>query len=235
METAGITLVKTELHSHTDEDPDDAIGHSTRDLVEAAWQRGYGALAITLHDRYFADPEAIAFAKQRGLTLIPSIERTIEQRHVLLVNYPPECERVCTFDELRELKARNPHGLIVAAHPFFPFGASLGRELLERHPDLWDAIEVNAFHTSTVDFNREARTWAAARGLPLVGNGDVHQLAQLGSCYSLVSVEGEVTADAVCDAIRRGRVRVESRPLSHAAALRIAFRAALSAWTGRAW
>jgi predicted metal-dependent phosphoesterase TrpH len=235
VETAATRLVKTELHSHTNEDPDDAIGHSARELVEAALSQGYGALAITLHDRYFDDSDTIAFAKERGLTLIPAIERTIEQRHILLVNYPRDCERVGSFDELRTLKARHPQGLVVAAHPFFPFGSSLGREMLERHADLWDAVEINAFHTSAVDFNRAARSWAVERRVPLVGNGDVHQMAQLGSCYSLVTVSGEVTADSVCDAIRRGHVRVESRPLSHAAALLIAARAALSAWTGRVW
>lgn len=228
-------IVKVELHAHTDDDPADAIGYSTRELVDVALARGYGALAITLHDRFFDDADTIAFARERGLALIPAIERTVERRHILLVNFPRECERIETFDELRAFKADHPSGLVVAAHPFFPFGSSLGRTLVERHADLWDAIEINAFHTGTVDFNRRARAWAAARGRPLVGNGDVHQLDQLGSCYSLVSVDGAVTADAVCDAIRRGEVRVESRPLSHVAAATIAVRAAFAGLTGRAW
>lgn len=228
-------IVKVELHTHTDDDPSDAIRYSARELVEAAVARGYGALAITLHDRFFDDAATIAFAKARGLVLLPAIERTIEGRHILLVNFPRACEGIVTFDALRAFKADHPQGLVVAAHPFFPFGSSLGRTLLERHADLWDAIEVNAFHTGLVDFNRRARAWAAARGRPLVGNGDVHQLAQLGNCYSLVSVEGEVTADGLCDAIRRGQVRVESRPLSHVTAATIAVRAALAGLTGRAW
>jgi hypothetical protein len=46
----------------------------------------------------------------------------------------------------------------------------------------------------------------------MVGNGDVHRLYQLGTCYSLV--DAERTPDSICEAIRHGRVRVEARPLS---------------------
>jgi hypothetical protein len=45
-----------------------------------------------------------------------------------------------------------------------------------------------------------------------VGNGDVHRLHQLGTCYSLVDAERD--AAAICDAIAAGRVHVASRPLS---------------------
>jgi len=54
--------------------------------------------------------------------------------------------------------------------------------------------------------------WAARHGKPLVGNTDLHLLAQMGTTYSLVdSVSRE--AGAICDAIRAGRVRAVSRPL----------------------
>jgi hypothetical protein len=53
----------------------------------------------------------------------------------------------------------------------------------------------------------------------MVGNGDVHRLRQLGSTYSLV--DAEPGADAICAAIRAGRVRVEARPLSIVAAASI--------------
>jgi predicted metal-dependent phosphoesterase TrpH len=215
-------LIKVELHSHTDEDPEDAIRHSVRDLVDRAVALGYGALAITLHDRYFANPEALAYARRSGLVLIPSVERTVEGRHVLLINFPEESEHVRGFDGVRALKARHPEGLVVAPHPCFPMGRSLGGDLLDRHADVWDAIEVNAYYTRAVDFNRGARRWAAERGMPLVGNCDVHRLEQLGTTYSLVDVDGTPTADAVCAGIRAGRVRVESRPLSHLQAAKFA-------------
>jgi len=72
-------------------------------------------------------------------------------------------------------------------------------------------------YTSLLNFNRPAKRWAAAHGKPLVGNGDVHRLCQLGTTYSLV--DADASPDAICAAIAAGRVQVETRPLSwpHAA------------------
>lgn len=226
-------LVKVELHSHTCDDPEDVIAHSPLQLIERAVSLGYGALAITLHDRYFHDPDIIARAAARGLTLIPSIERTVQGSHVLLINFPEECERVVTFDDVAELKRRHPRGLVVAPHPWFPMGKSLGRKRVEKYAALWDAIEINAFYTSRVDYNRPAWDWAPPRRVPLVGNGDVHQLEQLGTTCSIVEIDHVMTADSICAAIRAGRVRVESRPLTHLQALRIARRAFLSRFSRR--
>ena len=63
-----------------------------------------------------------------------------------------------------------------------------------------------------LDFNRAAERFAARHGKPMVGNCDVHRLAQLGSTYSMVDAERD--PDAICEAILAGRVRVESRPLA---------------------
>ena len=227
------TAIKVELHSHTRDDPDDAIGHSALELVDRALALGFGALAITLHDRHFGDPDVIACAHGRGLTLMPAVERTIEGRHILLVNFPAAAGQVVGFDGLRRLKQDHPAGLVIAPHPWFPLGRSLGERLMEQHAALWDAVEINGFYTRTLDFNRRAWQWARRRGLPLVGNCDVHQLDQLGTTFSMVDVEGDATADAVCAAIRGGRVRVESRPLSHVRAAQIAARALLAKFLSR--
>ena len=66
--------------------------------------------------------------------------------------------------------------------------------------------------TSTVDFNRRAERWAVQHGKPIVGNCDVHRLAQLGTTYSLVDASAE--PDAICEAVADGRVTVESAPLA---------------------
>ena len=81
-----------------------------------------------------------------------------------------------------------------------------------RWVSLIDAVEVNAFYTRTIDFNRRAIAWARAHGKPLVGNGDVHRLSQLGTTYSLIDADS--SADAVCQAIRAGRVEVCQQPIS---------------------
>ncbi len=203
-------MLKVELHIHTADDPVDRISHTTMELIDRAVALGYDAAAITLHEKQLDLCRFTAYAAERGLVLIPGVERTIQGRHVLLLNFASGTEDVRTFGDLARLKSRTP-GLVVAPHPFFPTAVCLRGEL-DRHADLFDAVERNAMFTRTLDFNRRAERWAARHGKPVVGNGDVHYLRQLGTTYSLVDAPPD--ADAICDAIAAGRVRVESRPLT---------------------
>jgi hypothetical protein len=208
-------VLKVELHAHSAEDPLDAIPHTTMALIDRAASMGYQALAVTLHDRQLDLSPHASYAAERGLTLIPGIERTIEGRHVLLVNFRRGAEDVDTFEDLARLKQREP-GLVIAPHPFFPSSSAL-RDLMDRHADLFDAVEYNAMFTRSLNFNLAAVRWAQAHDKPLVGNGDIHRLRQLGSTYSLVDAEPD--ADAICAAILAGRVRFEAQARSWAAAV----------------
>jgi predicted metal-dependent phosphoesterase TrpH len=203
-------MLKVELHTHTADDPIDQIPYTAEELIDRAAVLGYGALAITLHNRQHPVERLIPYAAERGIVLLPGIERTIQGRHVLLINFRHGAENVNTFEDLRRLKRRET-GLVVAPHPFFPSSTCLMRDL-DRYRDLFDAVEVNAMFTASLNFNRPAERWAARNGKPLVGNCDVHRLRQLGTTYSLV--DAEPIAEAICQSIRDGRVRVISRPLS---------------------
>ena len=210
-------MLKVELHAHTSDDPVDDIPHSTPQLIDRAAQLGYQAVAITLHDRQLDLRPFTSYATDRGITLIPGIERTIEGRHVLLLNFSSATESVHSFDDLARLKSRE-RGLVVAPHPFYPIGSAL-RERMDRYADLIDAVEYNAMFTSLLNFNTKAMRWARLHGKPMVGNGDVHRLRQLESTYSLI--EAEPNPDAICEAIRDCRLDIHSQPLSIAAAASI--------------
>lgn len=210
-------MLKVDLHAHTSEDPIDRIPYDARTLIERAAILGYSALAITLHDRQLPLTELTPFARERGVALVPGIERTIRGKHVLLLNFPQETEQVSNFDELARLRHRS-NGLVVAPHPFYPHPTALGR-FMERHASLFDAVEVNAFYTRRLNFNRRAVRWAREHGKPLVGNGDVHRLSQLGRTFSLIDAEPQ--ADAICAAIRQGRVSVHTEPLRASEAARL--------------
>ena len=226
-------MLKVELHTHTSDDPVDRIPHTVTELIDGAVALGYDALAVTLHERQLDLRSVIPYAAERGLVLIPGIERSIQGRHVLLLNFTHGAENVQTFDDLARLKRRSP-GIVVAPHPFFPAPCCLW-SYLDHRPDLFDAVEYNAMFTESVNFNRRAERWAARHGKPLVGNGDVHRLRQLGSTYSLVDAEPH--PDAICAAVAAGKVRVESRPLSWANAAGIMSAVILSGvtprWLGR--
>jgi predicted metal-dependent phosphoesterase TrpH len=203
-------VIKVELHAHTDRDPSDRILHTAEMLIERAASLGYGAVAITLHNRWTDPAPLSAFADARGVTLIPAIERNIGRKHLLLINVPREAERVKTFADVAALK-RATGALVVAPHPFYPIPSALG-SLLDVHTDLIDAIEVNSMYARGIDFNRKAVAWAQANGKPLVGNTDLHLLTQLGTTYSLVDA-ADRTPEAIVAAIRAARVQLVTRPL----------------------
>jgi len=82
---------------------------------------------------------------------------------------------------------------------------------VDRYADLIDAIEVNSMFTAWLDFNQRAVRWARANGKPVVGNTDLHLLEQMGTTYTLVDAPAD--ADAICEAIRAGRVELRSSAL----------------------
>jgi predicted metal-dependent phosphoesterase TrpH len=192
----------------------DRIPYTTLQLIDRAAELNYDALAITLHDRQLDIASFADYAAERGVTLIPGIERTIEGKHVLLLNFRRGAEQVSSFEDLARLKQRQ-RGLVVAPHAFFPHPTCL-RRLMNEHAALFDAVEWNAMFTSSVNFNIAARRWAREHGKPLVGNGDVHRLRQLGTTYSLVDAEPDPTA--ICEAVLAGKVEVVAGPLSAVAA-----------------
>ena len=203
-------MLKVDLHLHTAEDPVDRMPHTAVNLIDRAATLGFDALAITLHDSQFVDPGVTAYARERGITLIPGIERTIQRRHVLLLNFPSAAvESVRTFDDVRALKLRSG-GLVIAPHPFYP-GTTCLRGLLDEHAELFDAVEWSYFWTYGVNFNTPAARWAEAHGKPVVGNSDLHDLQQIGRTFSLVDAPADPAA--ICAAIREGRVTVRTAPV----------------------
>jgi predicted metal-dependent phosphoesterase TrpH len=202
-------VLKVDLHLHTSEDPADVITHDAYQLIDRAAELEFDAIAITLHDRELAHARLTDYARDRGIVLIPGVERTIEGKHVLLINYPQRADGVRTFADLAALRTRTS-GLVIAPHPFFPDHTCL-RSRLDAHADLFDAVEWSYFWTRGLNFNARAARWAAQHGKPLVANSDLHDLRQLGRTYSNVVADRNV--DAICEAIRQGRISTITSPV----------------------
>ena len=202
--------LKVEFHAHTSDDPRDVIPYSTLELIDRAAALGYDALAVTLHDRQLDVEPLRAHAAAKGVVLIPGIERTIQGRHVLLINFADGAENVRGFDDVAALKRRDSGGIVIAPHPFYPTTGALGRSM-DTYESLFDAVEFSGMYARGASFNRAAVRWAEAHGRPLVGNGDVHRLVQLGPTHSLVHADPDPRS--ICEAVRAGRVEVRTRPL----------------------
>ena len=204
--------LKADLHVHTCEGPEGLVHWTPLDLVDLAAQAGYKVLSFTDHDTQTYNPTLARYAHNRGIVLIPGVEATVERRHVLLYNFPCAPEALRSFSDIRRHKG--PHSLVIAPHPFFPGPTSLRWRLLE-HLDLFDAAEYSHFYSTWIDYNRRILPMARGYDLPLVGSSDAHLPCQFGTTYSLIDADPK--PEAVIEAIRCGRVRVVSRPLTSSA------------------
>ena len=209
----GKRWLKAEMHSHCSLDPVDyrVCAHSPEQLISEAARLGYEVLAITCHNLDIWSQDLSDYAASVGITLVPGMEVSTEgRRHTLVYNFRTGAENLNTLEKIRRRSREDT--LVVAAHPYFPGKVCLG-SLLERHIDLFDAVESSGFFAPGLDFNRRARAVAQEHRKPLVGNGDVHFLWQLGRTFTWIYAEPNVRG--ILDAVKRGDVRVESQALAY--------------------
>jgi predicted metal-dependent phosphoesterase TrpH len=207
--------IKVDLHIHTLDDPKDHLDYTAHQLLERARDLGFGALAITLHDKVFDQPDVFSEAEKMGILLLSAAEMRLEGADVVLLNVQPEEVRdLRTFADLRRLrKARGESLFCFAPHPFFYLGASIGPRLLAEI-DCFDAIELCHFHKGWFDLNRRARQVAAAHDLPLLATSDAHRLQAFGAHYTSIPRPSQLTIEAFLRALREGPRRLTSPPSS---------------------
>lgn len=204
--------LKAELHTHCNLDPSDyrVCSYSPQQLIAEAARLKYDVLAITCHNQDVWSRELAEYAESFGITLLPGMEVTTEGRkHTLVYNFRTAAPNLDTLAKIRSRSG--PDTLVIAPHPFYPARTCLGG-LLSGNLDVFDAIEHSGFYTRRLDFNRQATQLAFQSRKPLVGNGDVHLLWQLGRTFSWIYAEPE--AGSIIRAVKAGQVRVESKPLS---------------------
>ena len=112
--------LRADLHLHTGDDPRDYVTHSNKEMIDRAAHLGFEVLAITNHDFMSHREDLADYAASRGILLIPGVEATIENRHVLLYNFDYWAAPPQTFDDLYRLRSDYPDLLAIAPHPFFP-------------------------------------------------------------------------------------------------------------------
>jgi len=201
-------MLKAELHIHTREDPEDTIDYSAKEIINKCSKLGYQVLSITLHNKVFFSRDLESYAKKRGILLIPGVEVDIEGKHILILNAKSgDPKKLNIFNDLKKIK---DHAIIVAPHPYYFRSDCLGKEL-DRHIDLFDAIEHHSLYIWTINRNKKAARMAKKYGKTLVGMSDLHWKEYLGHTYSLI--DAKPTRKSVLEAIKNGKVKVVSKPL----------------------
>lgn len=200
--------LKADFHVHTAEDPLDRIHYTAQELILKAADEGFEVLAITNHHCRTFNRDLFSLARDMNILLIPGIETTIQNRHVLILN-PPGNSTYPSFPSLAVLN--RPDRLVIAPHPYFPGLCSLNG-YLQANLEFFHALEYSHFYSPHLNFNRRVLELARSSGLPLLGNSDAHFLEQLGTTFSLIEAPKDM--ESIFSAIRQGKAEVVTKPLS---------------------
>ena len=218
--------MKTNLHFHTADDPQDFVPYTTEEGIDHAASLSFDALAITCHQKAAWTPAYAAYAAARGILLVPGIELNIRTRdlrirgrgrhdarrgrHLIILNCSKDAEYVRTFSDLADYRSAHPECLTLAPHPFSYGNFSL-KKFLEQHIDLVDVIEHTWFYSPRFDRNKKAASVATRYRLPMIVTSDTHRLHNMETDYALIETEDK-TIKALFDGIRGHRVINITRP-----------------------
>ncbi len=202
--------IKTNLHLHTSDDPEDAIDYDFYEAMDRAAALGFGAVALTCHNKFIDNPDYGTYALKLGLLLIRGIEKEVEDKHVVILNADKATEDIETFEELAEYKKRRPEIFILAPHPYFLASYCLGKNLNENIA-LFDAVEYSWFYSKMVNLNKKAEAIAQKNDLPFIAASDTHRLEFLDKSYAVIEIE-EKNPAALFEAVRNGKFQNVSAP-----------------------
>jgi len=209
-------MLKAELHIHVKGDRLDNIKYTPEELIDDASNKGFDVVALTSHNIVVHTSELENYASDKGILLIPGVERTIGGNHVLIYNISEEESMgLNSLEDLKKLKQQklDEHTpfLVIAPHPFLYGPVCLKGKIL-KHFDLFDAWEHSFFYTKWFNRNKKTVKLSRKHNKPLVGNSDVHKLDILGNDCTFIDAEKNM--GSVFQAIKEGRVKLKTAPLS---------------------
>lgn len=203
-------ILKTNLHLHASDDPEDHINYSFYQAVDRASALGFEVLALTCHNKIVFSRAYFDYAAAKNILLISGLEKKIKGKHVVILNPAPAAETIDAFPALAGYKKSHPESFILAPHPFFYGPTCLKKKLIEHHR-LFDAIEHSWFYSRLFNRNKKAQIFAEQQNLPFITASDTHDLKFLDAAYALIESETKQPA-AIFAAVRQNRFTNVSQP-----------------------
>lgn len=201
--------LKLDLHVHTCYSYDATT--TLREVVIFGKKLGLDGVAITDHDSVKAGERVKAMlklARKKSFLMIPGIEVSTGQGHVLALNVATSIPPRLSPSETIEL-IHDAGGIAVAAHPVAVYKGGLGQLLTSS----FDAIEV--INSTAFPFflsTHLSRNLAVRFGLPQTAGSDSHHAPEIGSAYTLVDTDSD--ASEIIQAIKRGATVPFGKPIS---------------------
>ena len=201
--------INCDLHIHSIASAD---GHCpVEKILETAKARGLDAVAITDHDTTAGAVRALSL--QTGVLVIPGIEVSTKDGHVLVLGTTKEYEPGKPAREtIAEAKADG--GVTIIPHPYHYFRHAVGlrdrKALLEA-----DAVEAynSRYYIGTA--NSKAARIARRYKKPITAGSDAHDCEYVGFGENLIEAE-ERSVEAILAALKAGKItaRCTKTPVS---------------------
>jgi hypothetical protein len=200
--------LRIDLHVHTCYSYDSPS--SLNEIIFYAKRKGLDGIAITDHDTLKGARRALKLAEGKGLIVIPGVEVTTLQGHVLALNpsklIPQNLSLIETVEKIHEAG-----GIAIAAHPLV-FIKSHIKQPVASVSNL-DGVEViNSSAFPFFLFTRLSMALAKRLNLPRTAGSDAHQAREIGTAYSKVRAHSDI--DDIVEAIRRGRATPFGKAIS---------------------
>jgi len=184
--------IKLDLHVHTCYSHDGLT--TPREVVFYSKKAGLDGVAITDHDTLEG---ALKLAKLKELLVIPGVEVTTADMHLLALNVTTPIPSGLKVQETID-KIHDAGGIAVACHP-----TAILKGSLKCPRGKFDAIEVinsSAFpFLFATNFNRKL---ANSLGLPQTAGSDAHYGPEIGFAYTVI--DADLGVDEAIEAIKRG-------------------------------
>ncbi|MDY6862091.1 MAG: PHP domain-containing protein [Thermodesulfobacteriota bacterium] len=201
--------LKADLHIHTlDDKEDNMVKHNVKEVIDEAQRKNFDVLSITNHNQVDFNAEISIYAENKGIVLLPGVELSVQNKHVLLIN-PENNLKISSISHLKDIKS--DHTLVIAPHPFYPGFHSLSHEL-EKNIGFFDGIEFCHFYSWFFNFNKKAASLAYENNIPLIGNSDAHELWQIGTTYTLIDAKKD--KKSIIRAVKEKKTELVTQPLS---------------------
>ena len=200
-------MLSIDLHVHSEASFD---GRDPVDLIlSQAEAVGLDAIAITDHDEIWASQEAVRRAPLYDLLVIPGLEVSTADGHVLALGVDDTIQPGLSFEETIT-RIRDAGGTAVVPHPYQRSRSGVLANITPDELATADAIEVYNSRLLTGRSNRQARRFADRRGLPMTAGSDAHICEMVGQAITKVDPR-EATVDAILEEIEAGRTVVEGK------------------------